>query len=111
MTPSCLKQIAQIHSLQEEAYNANFIRNEEKATNQDTIKDVQDTQSNLTQTIPILTKFSAKDSKGNDLTQPSLFSEVHSKWTRATSPLSRGQLKSKGHGKFVDSLLCRFGDD
>ena len=30
---------------------------------------------------------------------------------RATSPLSRGQLKSKGHGKFVDTLLCRCGND
>ena len=30
---------------------------------------------------------------------------------RATSPLSRGQLKSKGHGKTVDTLLCRFGYD
>ena len=28
---------------------------------------------------------------------------------RATSPLSRGQLKSKGGGKTVDTLLCQFG--
>ena len=30
---------------------------------------------------------------------------------RATCPLSRGQLRSKGHGKIVDTLLCRFGND
>ena len=30
---------------------------------------------------------------------------------RATSPLSRGRLKSKGHGKFVDTLCSRFGND
>ena len=47
-------------SLQEEVYNANFIRNEQKATNEDTIKDVQDAQSNLTQAIQILTDFFAK---------------------------------------------------
>ena len=28
---------------------------------------------------------------------------------RATSPLSRGQVKSKGGGKTFDTLLCRFG--
>ena len=27
---------------------------------------------------------------------------------RATTPLSRGKLKSKGHGKTVDSLCCRW---
>ena len=30
---------------------------------------------------------------------------------RATTPLSRGKLKSKGHGKTVDSLLCRPSND
>ena len=35
-------------SLREEVYNANFIRNEEKATNEEDIKDVQEAQSNLT---------------------------------------------------------------
>ena len=45
-------------SLREEVYNANFIRNEEKATNEEDIKDVQEAQSNLTQAIQILTNFS-----------------------------------------------------
>ena len=44
-------------SLREEVYNANFIRNEEKATNEEDIKDVQEAQSNLTQAIQILTNF------------------------------------------------------
>ena len=35
-------------SLREEVYNANFIRNEEKATNEEDLKDVQEAQSNLT---------------------------------------------------------------
>ena len=30
---------------------------------------------------------------------------------RAATPLSRGQLKSKGHGKTVDSLCSRSGND
>ena len=30
---------------------------------------------------------------------------------RATSPFSRGQLKSKGHGKLSIHYLCRFGND
>ena len=30
---------------------------------------------------------------------------------RATTPLSRGQLKSRGHGKTVDSLCSRPGND
>ena len=47
-------------SLREEVYNANFIHYEEKATNEDTIKDVQDAQSNLTQAIQILTDFYTK---------------------------------------------------
>ena len=47
-------------SLQEEVYIANFIRYEEKATNEEDIKDVQDAQSNLTQAIQILTDFYTK---------------------------------------------------
>ena len=47
-------------SLREEVYNANFIRNEEKATNEEDIKDVQEAQSNLTQAIQILTNFYTK---------------------------------------------------
>ena len=30
---------------------------------------------------------------------------------RATTPLSRGRLKSKGHGKIVDTRFSRFGND
>ena len=48
-------------------FNTNFIRHEEKATNEDTIKDVQDAQSSLTQAIQILTHFYAKAGEGNDL--------------------------------------------
>ena len=58
-------------SLREEVYNANFIRNEEKATNEDTIKDVQDAQSNLTEAIQI-----AKAGEGNDLIRQNQFSET-----------------------------------
>ena len=47
-------------SLREEVYDANFIRNEEKATNEEDIKDVQEAQSNLTQAIQILTNFYTK---------------------------------------------------
>ena len=41
-------------------FNANFIRNGEKATNEEDIKDVQEAQSNLTQAIQILTVFYTK---------------------------------------------------
>ena len=30
---------------------------------------------------------------------------------RATNPFSGGRLKSRGHGKFVDTLFCQFGND
>ena len=69
-------------SLREEVYNANFIRYEEKATNEEDIKDVQDAQSNLTQAIPILTDFFSKVGQAVSLKQQSLLSEVHSKWTQ-----------------------------
>ena len=59
MTPSCLQQIVQ-RSRREEVFNANFIRYEEKATNEEDIKDVQDAQSNLTQATQILTDFYTK---------------------------------------------------
>ena len=67
-------------SLREEVYNANFIRNEEKATNEDTIKDVQDAQSNLTEAIQI-----AKAGEGNDLIRQNQFSETHYTLTRNAS--------------------------
>ena len=47
-------------SLREEENNANFIRNEEKATHEEDNKDVQEAQSNLTQAIQILTNFYTK---------------------------------------------------
>ena len=55
-----VKKKSPVTGLQEEVYNANFIRYEEKATNEESIKDVQDAQSNLTQAIQILTDFSSK---------------------------------------------------
>ena len=51
---------AQVSRFREEASNANPIRHEETATNEEAIKDVQDAQSNLTQAIQILTDFYAK---------------------------------------------------
>ena len=53
-------QIVQKTSLQQEILNANFIRNEEKATNEEVTKDVWDAQSILTETIQILSDFYAK---------------------------------------------------
>ena len=56
-------------SLQEEVFNANFIRNSKKATNEEDIKDVQEAQSNLTQAIQILTNFYTKVIQ-NDFARP-----------------------------------------
>ena len=47
--------------LREEVLNTTSIRHEEMATNEETIKDVQDAQSNLTQIIQILTDFYVKN--------------------------------------------------
>ena len=47
-------------SLQEEVSNANNIHNEETTTNEESIKDAQDTQSNLMKAIHTLTDFCAK---------------------------------------------------
>ena len=47
-------------SLQQEIFNANFIRNEEKATHEEAIKGVWDAQSTLTEAIQILSDFYAK---------------------------------------------------
>ena len=46
--------------LREEVFNTTSKRHEEMATNEETIKDVQDAQPNLTQTIQILTDFHVK---------------------------------------------------
>ena len=56
---------AQVSRLREEVCNANFIRHEETATNEEAIKDVQDVQSNLTQAIQILADFYAKVGQAN----------------------------------------------
>ena len=37
--------------------------------------------------------------------------KAHTQSSRSTSPSSRGQLKSKGHGKLSITRLCRSGDD
>ena len=55
---------AQVSRLREEVSNANLIRHEETATNEEAIKDVQDAQSNLTQAIPIVMDFFAKAGQG-----------------------------------------------
>ena len=39
------------------------------------------------------------------------FAESGHPFFRATSPLSRGQLKSKGHGKLSIHYCSRFGND
>ena len=65
MTPNVYQQIARCHnstictetSLQEEVFNANLIRHEEKATNKEAIEDVQDAQSSPTEANQILTDF------------------------------------------------------
>ena len=54
-------------------------------TNEESIKDVQDVQSILTQEIQILTDFYAKAGEGNDLTQQNQFSETHYTLTRNAS--------------------------
>ena len=72
-------------SLQEEVSNANYIHNEETTTNEESIKDVQDVQSILTQEIQILTDFYAKAGEGNGLTQQNQFSETHYTLTRNAS--------------------------
>ena len=73
---------AQLSRLRQEVSNANLIRHEETATNEEDIKDVQDAQSNLTQAIQIPTDFYTKAGQAVSLTQQSLFSEVHSTWTQ-----------------------------
>ena len=67
---------AQVSRLREEVSNANFIRHEETATNEEAIKDVQDAQSNLTQASQILTDFHVKAGQAVYLTQQSLLSEA-----------------------------------
>ena len=67
---------AQVSRLREEVSNANLIRHEETATNEEAIKDVQDAQSNLTQAIQILADFYAKAGQAVYLTQQSLLSEA-----------------------------------
>ena len=52
---------AQLFRLREEVFNTTSIRHEETATNEETIKDVQDAQSNLTQAIQILKDFYVKN--------------------------------------------------
>ena len=47
--------------LREEVFNTTSVRHEEMATNEETIKDVQEAQSNLTWTIQILTDFYVKN--------------------------------------------------
>ena len=61
--------------LREEVSNANLIRHEETATNEEAIKDVQDAQASLTQAIQILTDFYAKAGQAVYLTPQSLLSE------------------------------------
>ena len=51
---------AQLSRIREEVSNATSIHHEERATNEEAIKDVQDAQSILTQAIHILTDFYAK---------------------------------------------------
>ena len=51
---------AQVSRIREEVSNADLIRHEETATNEEAIKDVQDAQLNLTQAMQILTDFCAK---------------------------------------------------
>ena len=51
----------QLFRLREEVSSTTSIRHEEKATNEETIKDVQDAQSNLTQAIQILKDFYVKN--------------------------------------------------
>ena len=51
----------QLFRLREEVSNTTSIRHEETATNEETIKDAQDAQSNLTQAIQILKDFYAKN--------------------------------------------------
>ena len=60
---------AQVSRLREEVCNANLIRHEETATNEEAIKDVQDAQSNLTQAIQILADFYAKAGQAIYFTQ------------------------------------------
>ena len=67
---------ALVSRLPEEVSNANLIRHEETATNEEAIKDVQDAQSNLTQAIQILMDFYAKAGQAVYLTQQSLLSEA-----------------------------------
>ena len=52
---------AQLFRLRKEVFNTTSIRHEETATNEEAIKDVQDAQSNLTQTIQILKDFYVKN--------------------------------------------------
>ena len=61
-------------SLQEEVYNANFSRNEEKATNE--------AQSNLTQAIQILTNFYTKVIQNDFATLKSETTESEGFWSR-----------------------------
>ena len=65
-----------VSTLREEVSNANLIRHEETATNEEALKDVQDAQSNLTQAIQIPTDFYAKAGQAVYLTQQSLLSEA-----------------------------------
>ena len=69
---------AQLSRIREEVSNATSIHHEERATNEEAIKDVQDAQSILTQAIHILTDFYAKLGQAGSLTQQSLSSEAHS---------------------------------
>ena len=51
----------QLFRLREEVSKTTSIRHEETATNEETIKDVQDAQSNLTQAIQFLKDFYVKN--------------------------------------------------
>ena len=62
--------------LREEVSNAGLVCQEETATNEQAIKDVQDAESNLTQAIQILMDFFAKAGQAVYLTQQSLLSEA-----------------------------------
>ena len=67
---------AQVSQLREEVSNANLIRHEETATNEEDIKDVQEAQLNLMQASQILTDFYVKADQAVYLTQQSLPSEA-----------------------------------
>ena len=83
-------------SLQQEILNANFIRNEEKATNEEAIKDVWDAQSILTEALQILSDFYAKVIQSD-------FARLESETTEAEFEV--GSIFDEFTGKAVERCL------